>query len=451
MPSLRSGTLAVTLSLAMALVLLVPAPGATQQADALTLADEEGLVDRVVAVVGDSVILESELLSRVRELRAQGAQVPQDPAARTQFRRDLLESLVNEQLILQAAVEDTTVTVPPERVNEVVSQDLEQRARDFGGQDALRQALQQAGMTLAEYRERLRSQARSQILQNQYLGMRQSQDASTVTVSESELREYFEQNRGSIGQRPATISFEQAVIRPQPSDSAVAAARNRAEAVLDTLVQGIKTFEELARAHSDDPGSREQGGSLGWFRRGQMVPAFEDAVFSLRQGAVSRVVESRFGLHVIRVDRIRGAERRARHILISPEVTAADVEAARERAREVARRARDGASMDSLQAETGTEENTGSVTVVRDQLTSLPSGYLDPLRNAGTGDILGPIEWTEQGQTNFAVVQVSQVRDAGEYEFEDVQGQLRQRVQQEKLLERVFAELREQTHVEIRI
>lgn len=450
MPSLRTGALAAA-SLAIALVLLIPTPGVAQQANALTLEGEEDLVDRVVAVVGDSVILESELLTRVRELRAQGAQVPQDPTGRAQFRRDLLESLVNEQLVLQAAVADTTITVTQERVNEVVSQDLEQRARDFGGQDALRQALQDAGMTLAEYRERLRSQARAQLLQNQYLSMRQSRDAATVPVSESELREYFEQNRGSIGQRPATISFEQAVIRPQPTDSAQEAARAEAEAVLDSLAQGLRTFEELARTHSDDPGSREQGGSLGWFRRGQMVPAFEDAVFSLRQGAVSRVVESRFGFHIIRVDRTRGAERRASHILISPEVTPSDVEAARERAEELARRLRSGASMDSLQVETGTEENAGSITVVREQLTQLPSAYLNPLRNADTGDILGPIEWSEQGQASFAVVEVTQVRQAGEYEFEDVQGQLRQRVQQEKLLERVFDELREGTHVEIRI
>lgn len=182
-----------------------------------------------------------------------------------------------------------------------------------------------------------------------------------------------------------------------------------------------------------------------------MVPAFEDAVFSLREGAISGVVESRFGFHIIRVDRMRGAERRARHILISPEVTPADVEEARARAQELARGLRAGASVDSLQTETETEENMGSITVLREELTRLPPPYLDPLRNAGSGDILGPLEWSEQGQPNFAVVEVTTVREAGSYTFEEVEGQIRQRLQQEKLLEQVFAELREETHVEIRI
>lgn len=454
MPSSRTGTRAAVLCCAaVALVFTAARPGlgAAQQPNALVLEGESSLVDRVVAVVGDSVVLESQLLDRMRELRAQGAQIPENAAARTQFQRDLLESLINEQLILQAAVEDTTISVPDERVNEMVSQDLDQRAQDFGGQDALRQALQEAGMTLAEYRERLRTQARAQLLQNQYLSMRQSRDASAIPVSESELRAYFEENQQTIGQRPGTISFEQVVVRPEPSDSALEAGRAEARAVLDSLQRGLRSFEELASAHSDDPGSRDRGGSLGWFRRGQMVPAFEDAVFSLREGAISGVVESRFGFHIIRVDRMRGAERRARHILISPEVTPADVEEARARAQELARGLRAGASVDSLQTETETEENMGSITVLREELTRLPPPYLDPLRNAGSGDILGPLEWSEQGQPNFAVVEVTAIREAGSYTFEEVEGQIRQRLQQEKLLEQVFAELREETHVEIRI
>ncbi|MFP3948271.1 MAG: hypothetical protein ACLFWG_06035, partial [Longimicrobiales bacterium] len=96
MPSISVVLVATLATMAGGATLLSPAPASAQQASPLALEGEEGLVDRVVAVVGDSVVLESQLLDRMRELRAQGAQVPDDPTALARFQRDLLENLVNE-------------------------------------------------------------------------------------------------------------------------------------------------------------------------------------------------------------------------------------------------------------------------------------------------------------------------------------------------------------------
>lgn len=425
-------------------------PAAAQQAEDLDVIGGNDQVDRVAAVVGDSVILQSEIEERMLQLQAQGVDIPDEPAAQDSLRRGLLETMVNEQLIVQAAVEDTTISVDDRRLDQIVERDLQQRIRSFGSQQAMRRAMAAQGMTMSAFRDMLRTDARRQQLQNQYLSRRQ-QSASSITVSEAEMREYFENNRTRLGNRPPTVTFEQIVLRPRPADSAAASARTEAEQLLDSLRSGAD-FEELARRHSDDPGTREEGGDLGWFRRGQMVPAFEDVVFSLREGAISSVVETRFGFHIIRVDRTRGAERRARHILVSPDVTTEDLDEARARAEDLADRVRAGASIDSLQAEIDDSgQQPDSMTVPLDQLEQLPPGYEGALRNAASGQVLGPLEWGSGQQLNLAVVKIAGVREGGEYTFEELQSQIRQRLQQDKLMDRIFADLREQTHVEIRM
>src|SRR5690606_3914359 len=101
------------------------------------------------------------------------------------------------------------------------------------------------------------------------------------------------------------LTFRQVVVAPTASDSAKAAARAEAEALVDSIIAG-RDFAELATRHSDDIGTASVGGDLGWFRRGQMVKEFEDAAFAIPAGRVSRVVETVFGYHVIKVERVRG-------------------------------------------------------------------------------------------------------------------------------------------------
>ena len=88
-------------------------------------------------------------------------------------------------------------------------------------------------------------------------------------------------------------------------------------------------FATAARRFSQDPGSKEQGGSLNWFRRGVMVPEFERVAFGLKPGVVSDPVESPFGYHIIQVERVQPGEVQARHILLVPEIDSAHVDSAR--------------------------------------------------------------------------------------------------------------------------
>lgn len=388
-------------------------------------------------------------------MQAQGMELPTEPAERDQLQRDLLERLINAQVILQAALRDTLIAVDDARVTEIVEQDIQGRIRSLGGQAAFQQALSSQGMSLAGYREFLQEQARREQLQQQLLA-RRAQGLQGVQVSEAEVREIFESQQASLQNRPASLTFRQVVIRPEPSDSAREAARAEAERIREMIRAGEGEFEELARRFSDDPGSRQQGGDLGWFRRGRMVAAFEDAAFALFEGQVSGVVETDFGFHIIKVERIRGAERKARHILIRADAGPDDVERARATAWEVRSAVEAGTSVGELYEEHSfPDAPPDSVTIGMNRLQSLPGNYAQALQSAEPGDVLGPLEFRlssdPEAQPLFGVIRVEHIRDEGQYTFEDVRQQIRSQLREQKVLQRIIEDLRERTYIDIRL
>ena len=336
-------------------------------------AQEPEVVDGVVAIAGDSVILRSEVQERLLQMRASGAPMPEDPAGIMQLQDEIVESLINEQLLLQAAESDTTIFVSDEELEVIVQQDLDERMRNVGGMGQMVALLSEQGLNLISYREMLKEQARRQRLQSLWVGRRRA-DIGPIVVTEGEVRAFIDAQRDQLPKRPASIIFRQVLVRSEPSDSTREAARLEAERLLGLINEG-EDFEELARRYSGDPSSAAQGGDLGWFPRGRMVREFEDAAFGMfQEGQVSDVVETDFGAHIIRVDRISLGERRARHILITAETNAADEAAAQVLAGEILERARAGESMRALHEEYGykAQPPLDSLQIFTPQLGSLP-------------------------------------------------------------------------------
>ena len=436
----------MTRRLIAVLALLAAAPVAAQEQPQPAPQGPQ-LVDRIAAVVGDSVILASEVQEQIERRRAFGETLPTDPAALDAIRRQELETLINELVLIQAAQRDS-ITVADEEVQAQVDAAVSEQERRFGGREAFERALRAEGLTLEQYRRSVEKNVRRAGIRRQYVAVLQ-RDRRPPPVTEAEMRAFFEQRRADLGRRPATIEFEQVVVAPEPSDSARDAALAEAQEVRRKLVEDGEDFEQMARRYSDDPGSRERGGELGWFRRGRMVPEFERVAFALRPGEISPIVETSFGFHIIKVDRVKGPERQARHILIRPEITADDEGRTQERATEVATALRAGAPMDSL-IEAVHEETEQSLVgpALRD---SLPDPYGAQLRGATEGQVVGPFRIPGPTES-YAVVRVRDVVEAGEYTLQDreLREQIRGFLQQEKLLEEVLEELRRRTYIDIR-
>jgi peptidyl-prolyl cis-trans isomerase SurA len=444
-------TLPARLAPAILLAFAFVAPASAQQPLLDPSSVEEEPVDRIVAVAGDSVVVLTQIQERLAQMQAQGQQIPSDPQALRRLEREILDDLVNQLLLVQAAEQDTLVSVSNDRIELALAEAWDDQIRRFGSEAQLRQALEAEGMTLSQYRGILRDQLRRDLLLERYL-QQERRRARFISVDEGEVREFFEQERHRFGQRPATVTFEQALVFAEASDSAKAEARVEAERILEMLRQG-EDFADLARRFSHDPGSRQEGGDLGWYRQGDgLVREFEEVAFRLRTGQISQVVESPFGAHIIKVERIRAAERQIHHILIAAEVTDEDVSRARERAEAIRLAVAQGTPISDFSREQQRIPLPDSLSLPVDQLDQLPSGYASALRAAGEGDVLGPLEVPlSPRETAYAIVKVRRIRDAGEFTLDDVRAQIREHLRGEKFQRQVVDQLRSRMHVDIRL
>jgi len=429
-----------TLALVFALMAASPAAAQTGAAGA----NGQARIDRVIAVVGDTALLESDLLREIDQFRAGGGQVPEDSAAFAVFTQGVLNTVIDDLILVTAAREAGTVA-SEDAVNEQVTQGMDEMLRQFPSEIAFTTALAQAGMTRDQFRLEMAAQRRDEVMVRSFLGTRM-QYRSRPVINENEIQAFFDAQGGSLGERPATVSFRQVVVLPRPSAEARLAAQTRAEEALAELVSGGE-FDVLARRFSDDEGTREHGGDLGWFRSGSLVPEVERAAFSMSPGQTSGIVESAMGLHIIRLDRARGAERQARHILIRPEVTESDLVVARQRADSVATAVRDGESIATLATRYNSSDDPAIVTQAI--LDRLPAEFAEALTGAAVGDIIGPVQVAHPQGSSYAVVRLTERTEAGRYTLADVRDQIREQLQQQAIVQQLLEELREQVYVNI--
>jgi peptidyl-prolyl cis-trans isomerase SurA len=406
-------------------------------------------VDRVVAVVGDQVILWSDVMNSINQQRAAGLQLPPDSAGQAALAKEALNALVDEEILVQKA-RLLKIEVTPDEVNRSVDDQVKRVRQQFQTEDEYKNELKSAGFgTPEEYRRTLYEQFYRRALQQRaFEELRKT--AVGRNVSDAEIDEAFQRNKGSLQAAPATVTFRQIVVAPKPS----AAAKARARAKADSLLAEIKAggdFEQIAKRESMDPGSKPQGGDLGWNRRGAMVPEFERMMFALPPGQVSPVVETAFGYHIIRVDRVQAAEVKARHILISPVIDSADMARAKAEADTVAVLLKAGTAFDSLVARhhDPAEEKGILQPFVRD---SLPASYGTAIAGKKAGDVAGPFELAgPRGPAKWAVVQLVTVNEAGQFDEAEVRERIRTQLVAERATRSLLDDLRKQTYVSVRL
>jgi peptidyl-prolyl cis-trans isomerase SurA len=297
--------LSLPLLAAAALVAAAPAAAhAQQKAPALSAQPQAIPLDRVVAVVGDVVITQSNLQEKLIAKRQEGAKIPTDSTAFRAFVLGAANELVDEELLLRKGKE-LKVEVPDADIANTVDKQIKEIRGRFTSEAEYRNELAKAGLGTPEEfkRYRLDEVKRSETISRTVRKLREEGKIVQANVTDAEVEDAYERNKSTLPKREASIAWRQIIVAPRPSPAAKERARAKAESLLVELKTG-GDFEKLAKRESMDPGSKDNGGDLGWNRRGRMVAEFDRWMFALPPGQLSPVIETPFGYHIIRVDRV---------------------------------------------------------------------------------------------------------------------------------------------------
>ncbi len=280
-------------------------------------------LDGIAAVVGEQVVLYSEVDALVQQSTPQGQTPPPDLWSRA------LDRLVDQRVVIARARQDTTLTITDDIVDQRVDAQVAQLSAQVGGDAALIQAY---GRSMEEIKVSVRDDVRDELLMQQYQGRRLRE----VTVTPGEVREWFELIPAA--ERPVVpelVRVAHIVRVPSSDESGRTAIRAFADALRDSVLAEQVTLEELANRHSDDPGNTNRdgtknGGLYTTLRLTDLEPRFQAAAAASEIGALSPVFETPFGYHVLRVNARDGNQISFNHILLQVEVGEAEAQAARE-------------------------------------------------------------------------------------------------------------------------
>ena len=423
------------------ILVLVSALAATLHA-----ADRGEIVDRVVAVVEDKAVLQSEIELEYRNRLMQMQRTALTDEEDRQLREELLDAIVGE-LLLSVHAEKVGITVSDEEVFEEVERRIDEGMRMLGGEEAFAKQLEREGLTVEQLRSIWNEKIKTRILSERLMYSEVNRD---VSVTEADVRRYYNEHLSEIPKRPATVSVSQILLLPSASGAIVEGARRRVEEIEEKLLAGAD-FAELAREYSEGP-SAKNGGSIGYVRLEDLnAPQFEAAVRKLVVGETSGPVLTEFGYHLIKLEDVRGEEVLVRHILITVQGEEDDWERTALLADSIRTRLVDGADFAEMAERYSGDRRAGGDpgSVVEAALADLPEHFREAVRDVEIGGI-SPVIREERG---FRIVKVVGRAPQREYTFEEAREELKGLIERVRLQERMtdyIEALKEKYYVEIK-
>lgn len=266
------------------------------------------VINEIVAVVGNKIIMKSDIEERVAQMVMQG-EAPDDEKTRC---RVLEDYLYQKMLVYRAAIDSVEVS------SDQVDAELERRIRYFVAQFESPEKMEEyLGRTIPEIKKEFRQAIEEQLLVQQM----QEKVTGNIKVTPGEVRAFFHRiPKDSLPYIPSEIEFAQIIIKPEISEEEKRKVRDKLNKIRNDILRGA-SFSLKAKIHSMDRASAEQGGELGFLSREDLVPEFSAVAFRLKEGDISEIVETEFGFHIIELIEKRGELANFRHILLKPEIS----------------------------------------------------------------------------------------------------------------------------------
>jgi len=261
------------------------------------------MADRIVAVVGNEVIFKSEIDSRELMARMQYPELTKNNG----LSRSILDGLIDQKIILAKAKIDS-VSIDENSISSAASERFRELGTKFTSKADMESRL---GKSSAGILEGIRQELRNQ----QLVDTLRRKKSAGVTVSYDEVMAFYSANKEQIPQIPEEVSVSQILKYPPVSAEEKAQSLATMERIR-TEIKGGADFAAMARQYSQDPGSAQSGGDLGFVAKGQLIPSFENAAYALNEGKISDIVETRYGYHLIQLLSKEPNSIHVRHILI---------------------------------------------------------------------------------------------------------------------------------------
>ena len=367
-------------------------------------AQNDKVIDKIIAVVGDNPVLLSELEQQKLQFESNGNDI------NDQVICDIYENLLYEKLLLNQAKIDS-IEIAEKQVNA----ELDNRIRYFESQVGSIQKIEEIfGKPILQIREEFYSKIEDRLKIEQV----QNQITQDVSVSPKEIRAFFNSiPKDSLPLVSTQVEVAHIVVRPEVSEEEKQRTKAQLKKWRDEIVKGEKSFATTAVFESDDPGSKSQGGEFEWVNRGEFVPEFDRVAFNMKEGEISEVFETEYGYHILELFERRGDRYRGRHILKTPKVSSEQLYEARSKCDSILELINSGKmtfseAVDKFSDDENTKFSRG---LIYDQYTTSSKFDLERLdkqlflaiENMEPGEVKGPfVMRTQDGKQAYRLVKL---------------------------------------------
>lgn len=268
---------------------------------------QDKVVDQIVAIVGSNPILKSDIETQALQMKVQETNTGGD------VKCEILESLLEQKLLLAEAELDTNIVVTDNQINQNMDRRMKYFVENIGSEKEVEKYFSK---TINQLKSEMSEMIKEQLKTEQM----QSRITKNVTTTPSEVRNYFRQlPKEKVPQIGSQMEYAQITILPVITEQEDMEVKSKLREFKRRVENG-ENFATLAVLYSEDPGSARNGGEMDYVGRAMLDPAFATEAFNLKVGAVSKVVRSEFGYHIIQLIDRKGEKIKCRHILIRPKI-----------------------------------------------------------------------------------------------------------------------------------
>ena len=364
------------------------------------------LIDGVAGVIGDYVILDSDIAKQIDVIKRNGNDA-------NLSRCELIESLLQEKMYAHHAIQDS-ITVSDAEIEGRTENQIDYFRQGLGSDEAVARYYKRDD--IGQVRDELNRINRDGLLSQRM----QQRLTENVEITPEEVRQFYyglaEEDRPLFS---TEVEMSQIVVEPEPTKEAIQEAIDKLNSYRDDVLQNGADFAAKATLYSDDTGTERQGGVLTMRRGDPFVKEFKDQAFSLHEGEISEPFATLFGWHILYVEKVRGQVRDVRHILLKPYISTAQINKARAeldqmRDRIILGDISFGDAAREISDEEETSESGGQLTNpntgdVRLEVLKLPSELASQIQFLEKGDVSGIIE--EKDKLDNTVFKMIYIKD----------------------------------------